>query len=120
MNLNAPTPPGSATATETYYIEPGGYNGAPPEPPPSSESELQYAARVAGEALQRLNKTVEELHHRLQVVLKPDAQAQPQPRESDKVQRAVQSPIGSALIQHAAQTDVIARSVRDMLSRLAL
>ena len=101
-------PPRVGYGAEAEYA---GANAAAPE------SELQYAARVASEALQRLNKTVEELSLRLQVVLTPDA---PTPTNGEQKQRAVQSPIGNALIQHAAQTDSIAYTVRNLLNRLAL
>ena len=92
--------------------------GYPPQPTSAPESELQYAAREADEALHRLNKTVAELVQRLQIVLVPDIPSTVSGAE--KAQRAVHSPIGNALMQHAQQTDAIMDSVRNVLNRLAL
>ena len=82
------------------------------------ESEVQYAARVAGEALHVLEKSVAELEARLQTVL---TQEPPSPVGADKqAVRSVTSPMAAALMAHGAQTDAVARHVQSLLRRIAL
>jgi hypothetical protein len=83
------------------------------------ESELQYAARTAGDSLLELEREVQELAARLQVVL---SQEPPQPADSQtgQAQRIVTSQLANALMAHAHQTDAVKGVVRNLLRRLVL
>ena len=86
--------------------------------PTATETELQYASRVADDALRTLEKLMAELEARLQTVL---MQEPPSPATADKqAMRVVTSPIATALLQHAAQTENVVRHAQSLLRRIAI
>lgn len=85
--------------------------------PAQAQTEVQYAAQEADQALRALEKVAHELVSRLSPVL---TQEPPQPVNEGKAARAVSSPMATALYQHAIQTENLTRVLVDALRRLAL
>lgn len=83
-----------------------------------TESELQYAARVATDSLVDLEHSVHELVARLQVVLSQEPPSPTAPPETAR--RSCSSQIANALIAHAEQTERVNGLVRSLLRRIVL